>query len=172
MAESIRILGLDPGLSRMGYGLVEARGTRIAHVANGSLTTRASADLATRLAELHRGLSALVAALAPDCAAVEATFVNADAAGALKLGHARAIALVVPALAGLPVADYAPNLVKKAVVGAGHADKAQVRAMVERLLPTAQVSGNDAADALAVAICHAHLGLSRLGQLVAGSRAP
>lgn len=171
MEPAIRILGLDPGLTRTGFGLVEARGTKLVHVANGSVATPATAALAERLAILHRALSNVVEHLGPDCAAVESTFVNADAAGALKLGHARAIALLVPALAGLSVGEYAPNLIKKTVVGTGHADKAQVRMMVGRLLPTAEIAGSDAADALAVAICHAHLGLSRLGKLMADGAA-
>lgn len=149
----------------MGFGVIEAQGQKLVHIANGSLATSTAQPLPERLAMLHRALSAIVETHTPDCAAVEITFVNADAAGALKLSHARAIAMVVPALAGLEVAEYAPNLVKKTVVGAGHADKAQIRAMVERLLPRAQIAGSDAADALAIAICHAHLGLSRLGRL-------
>jgi crossover junction endodeoxyribonuclease RuvC len=153
----------------MGFGVIEARGSKLAHIANGSLATDARDGLPLRLAALYRGLEAILGAHAPQEAAVEATFVNADAAGTLKLGQARAIALLVPALAGLPVAEYAPNLVKKAVVGAGHAEKSQVRAMVERLLPCADIAGADAADALAIAICHAHLGLSRLGRLKAGA---
>lgn len=171
MAEAIRIVGLDPGLRTTGYGLIELRGTKLVHVAHGTVTAPTGADLAHRLAALHRGLEAVIAATRPDCAAVEETFVNADAAGALKLGQARAIALVVPALAGLAVAAYAPNLVKKAVVGRGHADKEQVRRMVERLLPGVSIASADAADALAVAICHAHLGQSRIGRLAAGALA-
>jgi len=162
MAAAIRILGIDPGLTRMGFGVIEAQGQKLVHIANGSVATTIARSLADRLADLHRALSDILQTYSPDCAAVEITFVNADAAGALKLGAARGVALVVPALAGLAVAEYAPNLVKKTVVGVGHADKAQIRAMVERLLPRAQVAGPDAADALAIAICHAHLGLSRI----------
>jgi crossover junction endodeoxyribonuclease RuvC len=167
MSVPIRILGLDPGLTRTGFGVIEARGSTLAHIGNGSIATKPGAPLAERLAVLYRALDKVVAEHAPEAVAVEQTFVNADAGGALKLGQARAIALLVPALAGLPVAEYAPNLVKKAVVGAGHADKAQIRMMVERLLPKAEIGGADAADALAIAICHAHLGLSRLGRLKA-----
>lgn len=167
MSAAIRILGLDPGLTRTGFGIIEARGSQLAHIANGSIATKASTPLAARLAELFQGLQHVLMQHAPDVAAVEQTFVNADAGGALKLGQARAIALLVPALKGLPVAEYAPNLVKKAVVGAGHAEKGQIRIMVERLLPKAQIGGADAADALAIAICHAHLGLSQLGRLYA-----
>jgi crossover junction endodeoxyribonuclease RuvC len=170
-AQAIRILGLDPGLTRTGFGVIEARGSKLAHIANGSLATDAKDSLAVRLACLYHALQEILGAHAPEEAAVEITFVNADGAGTLKLGQARAIALLVPALNGLPVAEYAPNLVKKAVVGAGHAEKAQVRAMVERLLPRAEIQGPDAADALAIAICHAHLGLSRLGRLKAELRA-
>jgi crossover junction endodeoxyribonuclease RuvC len=165
--QAIRILGLDPGLTRMGFGVIEARGAKLVHIANGSLATVAGQSLAVRLAALYHGLEAVLCTHEPEEAAVEATFVNADAAGTLKLGQARAIALLVPALKGLPVAEYAPNLIKKAVAGSGHAEKAQVRAMVERLLPAAKVKDSDAADALAIAICHAHLGLSRLGRLKA-----
>jgi crossover junction endodeoxyribonuclease RuvC len=170
-AAAIRILGLDPGLTRTGFGVIEARGVKLAHIANGSIATKPGLALAERLAMLFRALDQVVAHHGPDAVAVELTFVNADAGGALKLGQARAIALLVPALAGLSVAEYAPNLVKKAVVGAGHADKAQIRAMVERLLPHAEIGGADAADALAIAICHAHLGFSRIGRLQAEARA-
>ena len=166
-ALAIRILGIDPGLTRTGFGVIEAAGAKLAHIANGSIATAAGTPLAARLAQLYRELDLIMARYAPQAAAVEQTFVNADAGGALKLGQARAVALLVPALAGLPVAEYAPNLVKKAVVGAGHADKLQIRAMVERLLPRAAIGGTDAADALAIAICHAHLGLSRIGRLKA-----
>ncbi len=161
MALPIRILGLDPGLRRMGWGMIEFAGSKLSHLGNGTLASDEAEPLAQRLAALHRGLSAILATHAPDCAAVEATFVNADAAGALKLGQARAVALVVPALAGLSVAEYAPNMVKKALVGVGHAEKSQVRAMVCRLLPRAEIASDDAADALALAICHAHMFESR-----------
>jgi crossover junction endodeoxyribonuclease RuvC len=167
MSLVIRILGLDPGLTRTGFGVIEARGNRLSHVVNGSIGTKPDMPLADRLAILYRGLATIVEHHAPDAVAVEQTFVNADPGGALKLGQARAISLLVPALAGLAVAEYAPNAVKKAVVGAGHADKAQIRAMVERLLPAVEIGGADAADALAIAICHAHLGLSRIGRLKA-----
>ena len=171
MSTVIRVLGIDPGLRRTGWGVVDLSGTRLSHVANGTIATEGDAPLGERLAQLHRALAALVEAHAPSCAAVELVFVNADAGASLKLGQARAIALVVPALAGVPVAEYAPNLVKKSVVGAGHAEKDQIRAMVMRLLPKAEIAGADAADALAVAICHAHTGLSRLGRLSVEARA-
>ena len=157
------VIGLDPGLRRTGWGLIERReGGRLAHVASGAIATQAG-DLAGRLAVLAEGLRAVFAAHAPDVAAVEKTFVNRDPAGALKLGHARAISLLVPAEAGAPVFEYAPNEVKKTVVGVGHADKDQVAHMVKILLPGASPQTADAADALAIAICHAqHHGISAL----------
>jgi len=152
----VRILGLDPGLRRTGWGLIEALGSKIRHIANGTVMSDDKAELAARLVQLYDGISAVIDAQAPDEAAVENTFVNKDAAGTLKLGQARAIALIVPAQRGLVVAEYAPNHVKKSIVGVGHADKAQVQAMVQVLLPGVTLSGPDAADALALAICHAH----------------
>ena len=171
MTTAIRVLGIDPGLRRTGWGVIDMAGSRLTHVANGAVTTASAAPLAERLAVLHRALVELVATYQPNSAAVELVFVNADAAASLKLGQARAAALLAPALAGLAVAEYAPNLIKKAVVGAGHAEKDQIRAMIARLLPTADVESADAADALAVAICHAHMGHSRLGRLKAEARA-
>lgn len=171
MASPIRILGLDPGLRQMGWGVVAHEGSALVHMGNGTLASMDGAPLADRLAMLYRALSEVLAAHRPDCAAVEATFVNADAAGALRLGQARAVALLVPALAGLAVAEYAPNMVKKALTGVGHAEKSQVRAMVSRLLPRAPIASDDAADALALAICHAHCGLSRMGRLRAEASA-
>jgi crossover junction endodeoxyribonuclease RuvC len=153
---AVRVLGLDPGLRRTGWGLVTIEGTRLAFVACGTVTSEQSAPLALRLKQLHDGLSGIVGDLAPDEAAVEETFVNKDAQATLKLGHARAIAMLVPALAGLSVAEYAANLVKKTVVGSGHADKRQIHAMVRVLLPKADPASDDAADALAIAITHAH----------------
>lgn len=151
----IRILGIDPGLRRTGWGLVTAEGNRLAFLACGSVETDGGATLADRLAAIHAGLSRVVARWEPDEAAVETTFVNRDATATLKLGHARGVALLVPAQAGLPVAEYAPNLIKKTVVGAGHAEKAQIRLMVGVLLPRADPRSDDAADALAVALTHA-----------------
>lgn len=156
MAHPIRILGLDPGLRKMGWGLITIEGTRLGFVACGAVTSNEKLSLAERLRQLHEGLSRIVADFAPDEAAVEETFVNKDAKATLKLGHARGIALLVPALAGLPVAEYPANLVKKTVVGAGHADKKQIGMMVKVLLPKAAPETEDAADALAVAITHAH----------------
>ena len=150
----MRVLGIDPGLRTLGWGIVEVRGASLSHVANG-LCRAAGATLAARLLDLHRLLTEVVATYAPDAAAVEETFVNRDGAGTLKLGQARAIALLVPAQAGLAVGEYAPNKVKKTVVGVGHADKVQVQHMVRMQLPGVDLAGPDAADALAVAICHA-----------------
>ncbi|WP_085786543.1 crossover junction endodeoxyribonuclease RuvC [Ketogulonicigenium robustum] len=151
----MRVLGIDPGLRNMGWGVISVEGTRISHVANG-ICHSAGDDLAARLLSLHHQMTAVIAAHAPDTAAVENTFVNRDAVATLKLGQARAIALLVPAQAGLTVGEYAPNAVKKAIVGVGHADKAQVEHMVRLHLPGVQLKGVDAADALAIAICHAH----------------
>jgi crossover junction endodeoxyribonuclease RuvC len=151
----MRILGIDPGLRHMGWGVIEAVGPRLSHVANG-ICSSGDGSLAERLLELHAGLSEVVARFVPVAAAVEQTFVNKDAAGTLKLGQARGIALLVPAQAGIAVGEYAPNAVKKAVVGVGHAAKAQIDHMVRMQLPGVEIAGPDAADALAVAICHAH----------------
>lgn len=153
----MRIIGVDPGLRRAGWGVVDFAAGRLRHVANGVCDSGEGA-LADRLARLHAGLSAAVAAHGPDAAAVERTFVNADPAGALKLGQARGVALLALAQAGLTVEEYAPSEVKKAVVGVGRADKGQVAMMVGRLLPGAKADGHDAWDALAVAICRAHRG--------------
>ena len=156
MTVTIRILGVDPGLRRTGWGVVAVTGNMLSFVASGTVKAPLDGELAHRLAALHAGLSAVVGAWTPDEAAVEQTFVNRDAVATLKLGQARGIALLVPAQAGLAVAEYAPNAVKKAIVGAGHAEKGQIRAMVKVLLPRATFDSDDAADALAVAICHAH----------------
>jgi crossover junction endodeoxyribonuclease RuvC len=156
MARVIRILGIDPGLRRTGWGVIEADGNRLIYVACGSAQTDDTTSLAERLVALHDALVRVVDDFRPAEAAVEATFVNKDAAATLKLGQARGIALVVPAKAGVTIAEYAPNLVKKAIVGAGHCDKAQIRMMLGVLLPKANPGSHDAADALAVAITHAH----------------
>ena len=152
----IRILGIDPGLRRTGWGVVAIEGNRLSFLACGSVASDDKAALSVRLVSIHDGLQQVVAAHAPDEAAVEATFVNRDAAATLKLGQARGIAMLVPALAGLPVAEYAPNLVKKTIVGAGHCEKVQIRMMVKVLLPKADPQSDDAADALAIAVTHAH----------------
>lgn len=156
MGQAIRILGIDPGLRRTGWGVVLIEGNRLGFLACGSVSTDDKASLAERLVTIHDGLRRVVAEHFPDEAAVEQTFVNKDAVATLKLGQARGIALLVPAIAGLPVAEYAPNLVKKTIVGAGHAEKAQIRVMLGVLLPKADPKTHDAADALAIAICHAH----------------
>jgi crossover junction endodeoxyribonuclease RuvC len=158
---AIRIIGIDPGLRNVGWGLIEVEGSRLAYVGCGSIQTRADLSLAERLAQIHRGLTALIEAERPDEAAVEETFVNRDPQSALKLGQARGIALAAPALLGLPVAEYAANVIKKTVVGVGHAEKAQVALMVKMLLPACQIGSPDAADALAVAITHAQHRLAR-----------
>lgn len=150
------IIGLDPGLGCTGWGLIRAEGNRLSHVANGQVRTDPKAPLAERLVALHGALAALVAEHAPEAAAVEEVFVNDNPQSTLKLGQARGVVLLAAARDGLAVGEYAPRLVKKAVVGTGGADKAQVHAMVARLLPGAKIAGADAADALAVAITHAH----------------
>ncbi len=151
----MKIIGIDPGLRNMGWGVIAVDGPRLRHLANGIVHSEAG-DLGPRLAVLYRGLCAVIAEHAPDAAAVEQTFVNKDAVGTLKLGQARGIALLAPAEAGLEIGEYAPNAVKKAVVGVGHAAKEQIQHMVRFMLPGVEFAGPDAADALAVAICHAH----------------
>jgi crossover junction endodeoxyribonuclease RuvC len=156
MRRPIRILGIDPGLRRTGWGVVEADGNRLVFVACGSVQTQDSTSVAARLVAIHDGLARVLDEYRPEEAAVEATFVNKDAAATLKLGQARGIALLVPARTGILVAEYAPNVVKKSIVGAGHGDKSQVRMMLGVLLPKAEPQTHDAADALAIAITHAH----------------
>jgi crossover junction endodeoxyribonuclease RuvC len=156
MRRPIRILGIDPGLRRTGWGVLEADGNRLVFVACGSIHTQDGASVANRLVTIHDGLARVMEEFQPEEAAVEATFVNKDAGATLKLGQARGIALLVPARTGILVAEYAPNVVKKSVVGAGHADKSQVRVMIGVLLPKADPQTHDAADALAIAITHAH----------------
>jgi crossover junction endodeoxyribonuclease RuvC len=162
MSVTIRILGVDPGLRRTGWGMIAMTGNNLAFVAAGTVKAPLDGELAARLLALHQGLSEVVRLHRPDEAAVEQTFVNRDASATLKLGQARGIALVVPAAAGLAVAEYAPNAIKKTIVGAGHAEKGQIRAMVRMLLPRAEFDSDDAADALAIAICHAHHRVARL----------
>jgi crossover junction endodeoxyribonuclease RuvC len=152
----LRVLGLDPGLGATGWGVIEARDDHLRHLADGVVETDASLDLPARLAALHGALAAIIATWRPDEAAVEETFVNRNAASTLKLGQARGVVLLAPALAGIPVAEYQATAVKRAVVGQGHAQKQQVQAMVRMLLPGAAPARADAADALAVAICHVH----------------
>ena len=155
----MRVLGIDPGLRNLGWGIIDVAGSRLSHVANGICHSQAGAaegDLALRLMSLHSQLTAILQQYQPDAAAVEHTFVNKDAVATLKLGQARGIALLVPAQFGLNVGEYAPNAVKKTVVGVGHADKGQVEHMVKVQLSGVVIAGPDAADALAIAICHAH----------------
>jgi crossover junction endodeoxyribonuclease RuvC len=168
MRSLIRILGIDPGLRRTGWGVVALDGNRLSFLACGSLMTDEKAELAVRLLTIHDGLRRVVDEHAPHEAAVEATFVNKDASATLKLGQARGIAMLVPAMSGLPVAEYAPNLVKKTIVGAGHCEKAQIRMMIGVLLPKADPQSEDAADALAIAVCHAHHRRSRVLKVAAG----
>lgn len=151
----MRVIGIDPGLRNLGWGVIDVDGPRLRHVANGICHSQPQASLAARLLQLHQQLSAVLARYAPQSAAVEQTFVNKDAVATLKLGSARGIALLVPAQAGLEVGEYAPNAVKKAVVGVGKAAKEQVDHMVRMQLPGVEIAGPDAADALAIAICHA-----------------
>ncbi len=153
---AIRIIGIDPGLRRTGWGVIESDGNRLIFIACGSVETSDRAPTAERLKIIHDGLSRVLGDFAPAEAAVEQTFVNKDGAATLKLGQARGIALLAPALCGITVAEYAPNQVKKTVVGAGHADKTQIRVMLGVLLPKADPKTADAADALAIAITHAH----------------
>jgi len=150
------LIGFDPGLRFTGWGVIEVDGNRLIHVADGVVATDGGLALALRLVQLQDGLIRVIEEFNPAEAAVEETFVNKNPMSTLKLGQARAISLLVPANAGLPVAEYSPNLIKKTVVGAGHAAKQQVQMMVKTLLPGAALETADAADALAVAICHAH----------------
>lgn len=168
MRGAIRIIGIDPGLRRTGWGVIDTDGVRLGYVACGSVGSDSGGSLGERLRQLFDGLSEVLTALSPVEAAIEQTFVNRDAAATLKLGQARGIAMLVPALAGLTIAEYAPNAVKKTVVGTGHGDKEQIRAMVKCLLPRAAPDSADAADALAIAITHAHArGRARLEARIA-----
>ena len=154
--DHVRIIGIDPGLRRTGWGVIESDGVRLAYVASGLITAATDGDLAYRLRELFEGLVSVIGSFHPREAAVEETFVNDNARATLKLGQARGMALLAPAMRGLAVAEYSPNLVKKSVVGAGHADKRQIQTMIGFLLPKARVESADEADALAIAICHAN----------------
>ena len=156
ISRTIRILGIDPGLRRTGWGVIDVEGNRLIFVGCGTVLSRESLPLSERLLAIHEGLVRVVSEHRPLEAAVEQTFVNKDGAGTLKLGQARGVAMLVPAMSGISVSEYAPNLVKKTVVGAGHADKNQIRVMLGVLLPKAQPATPDAADALAIAITHAH----------------
>lgn len=156
MQQAVRIIGIDPGLRCTGWGIIESDGVRLVYVASGSIATAAKAVLSERLVALFCGLSGVIDEWTPGEAAVESTFVSKDAAATLKLGQARGIAMVAPALAGLTVAEYAPNQVKKTVIGTGHGGKRQIAAMIGHLLPKARLASHDEADALAIAITHAH----------------
>lgn len=158
----VRLLGIDPGLRFTGWGIVDADGNRLAHVADGVIATDNSESVPARLKRLHDGLNVLFETYRPDETAVEETYVNRNGAATLKLGYARGVALLAPAMAGIVVAEYPAKTVKMAVVGTGGAEKEQVAMMVRRLLPSARITRADAADALAVAICHAHHRSSRL----------
>ncbi len=160
----MRVIGIDPGLRNLGWGVIDMQGSRIRHVANGVCKTPPK-SLAERLLSLHHQLTEILSLYRPDAAAVEQTFVNKDGAGTLKLGQARGIAMLVPAQFGLSVGEYAPNTVKKTVVGVGHAAKDQVAHMVRVQLPGVEIAGADAADALAIAICHAHHGATAAAEL-------
>ncbi len=153
-----RLIGLDPGLRKTGWGIIDVEGSRLVHIANGIVVSDDRTSLAERLVQLFDGLQQVIADWQPHSAAVEETFVNKNPMSTLKLGQARGIALLVPSMAGISVAEYSPNHIKKTVVGSGHAGKGQVAAMLKILLPKAVINGEDAGDALAVAICHAHSG--------------
>ena len=166
----IRIIGIDPGLRRTGWGIIESDGVRLAYVASGLITSDSEDDLAYRLRDLYEGIVGVIASHQPAEAAVEETFVNENARATLKLGQARGMALLAPAMKGLKIAEYPPNLIKKTVVGAGHADKKQIQVMVGFLLPKARFDSADEADALAIAICHANHRRSRAVLQAAASR--
>lgn len=157
MSGALKLLGIDPGLRSTGWGVVEMTGAKLTHLGNGTVKSDGSLSLAERLVMLEAGLVKVMEQFLPHEAAVETAFMARDAVAALKLGHARGIALLVPARAGIPVAEYAPTKIKKSVVGAGHAGKAQIRMMVEILLPRCEIDSEHSADALATAICHAHM---------------
>ena len=166
----VRIIGIDPGLRNTGWGVIAQEGSKLTYVADGAIHSDGDLGLAERLLQLHAQLLDILREFAPDEAAVEETFVNTDARATLKLGQARGVLMLVPAMLKLPVAEYAPNTVKKAVVGAGHAEKDQVKHMVKLLLPKAKMRTADSTDALAVAICHAHYrGSQRLADVLARS---
>lgn len=166
----VRIIGLDPGLRNTGWGVIEAEGTRLIHVANGAVHSDGDASLAERLLQIHSQVLAVLKEFVPDEAAIEETFVNVDGRATLKLGQARGAVMLAPAAMGIPVCEYAPNQIKKSVVGAGHAEKQQVKHMVRVLLPRTVLKTTDSADALAIAICHAHYrGAKSLAEALARS---
>lgn len=165
----MRIIGIDPGLQRTGWGIIDVAGNKLTQISHGVVKTNSKDDLAVRLLEIFEGLTKMITLWQPNVAAIEETFVNQNPASALKLGLARGAAMLAPARAGLEVSEYPANLVKKSIVGAGHAEKHQVQAMIKILLPGVEAS-SDAADALAVAICHAHHGITKqkLGGIMSG----
>lgn len=166
----VRIIGIDPGLRNTGWGVIESEGQHLSYVADGAVHSDASVPLAERLLQIHQQLMDVIRAQEPDEAAVEETFVNTDARATLKLGQARGVVMLAPAMLRIPVSEYAPNAVKKSVVGTGHAEKDQVKHMVRLLLPRAQMKTADSTDALAIAICHAHhRGQRNLAALLARS---
>ena len=167
----IRLIGIDPGLRNTGWGIIDCDGNHLAQVADGAIHSKSKDPLAARLSQLYDGIAEVIARYSPEEAAIEETFVNVNAVSTLKLGQARGIALLVPARAGLLVAEYPPNVVKKSVVGAGHATKQQVQMMVATILPGCLASSADAADALAIAICHAHHRTAPALELAAGEAA-
>ena len=170
---SIRVIGLDPGLRNTGWGIIDVAGNRISYVADGTVRSPKAESLAVRLRALHDGLAEVLTLYEPDEAAVEETFVNKNPSTTLRLGEARGVVLLAPALAGLPVAEYSANRIKKSVVGVGHAAKEQVQMMVGRLLPSCRFASPDSADALAVAICHSHFAATgRRWQAAAGEIRP
>jgi crossover junction endodeoxyribonuclease RuvC len=166
----VRIIGLDPGLRHTGWGIIEAEGTRLSYIADGAVHSVNEDDLATRLLQIHQQVLAVLDEFMPDEAAIEETFVNNDARATLKLGQARGVVMLAPVLRNIGVAEYAPNVIKKTVVGNGHAEKDQVKHMVKVLLPRAELKTADSVDALAIAICHAqHRGVRALEEKLARS---
>ena len=166
----VRIIGFDPGLRNTGWGVIESEGSRLSYIADGAVHSDADASLATRLLQIHQQLISVLNEFKPDEAAIEETFVNKDARATLKLGQARGVVMLAPAVCEIPVSEYAPNVIKKTVVGAGHAEKDQVKHMVKLLLPRAVMKTADSVDALAIAICHAHhRGAQKLAKILARS---
>ncbi len=168
---TVRIIGIDPGLRRTGWGIVESDGVRLSYVASGHVASTADEFLAFRLREIFEGLTSVISSFAPREAGVEETFVNDNARATLKLGQARGMAMLAPAMKGLRVSEYSPNLIKKSVVGTGHADKKQIQAMIGILLPKAKFDSADEADALAIAICHANHRTGPYGQAATAAQA-
>jgi crossover junction endodeoxyribonuclease RuvC len=170
MASVVRIIGLDPGLRHTGWGVIEVEGSRLIYVADGAVHSVTEDDLATRLLQIHQQVLKIIDEFRPDEAAIEETFVNKDARATLKLGQARGVVMLAPVMRKIGVAEYAPNVIKKTVVGSGHAEKDQVKHMVKVLLPRAELKTADSIDALAIAICHSqHRGARALKEVLARS---